>query len=304
MTKVSTDTCDVPGREIPSAIADMRALAVRALPQMYLPDHGMFAFRVRRTGTGRQLEGVSRRYTAIVLIGLAGEDDALAEEILHGSQPADVCRRLLDESSTTDNLGDVALMLWAATAWHLQESFRVRDRLFQLQPLDGLHPTVELAWALAALSLDPGTSSCDDELRQKIADRIKSSFVAKSGLFSHWPPDAQRSRLRAHVSCFADLVYPIHALAQYYVRTGDHEAIAIARQCARTVCDLQGSEGQWWWHYDVRTGRIVERYPVYAVHQDAMAPMALFALQDACGDDFGAAIKKGIEWLRNPPELP
>ena len=69
------------------------------------------------------------------------------------------------------------------------------------------------------------------------------------------------------------------------------------------MCELQGPDGQWWWHFDVRTGRVVERYPVYSVHQDAMAPMALLALREACDVDHGAAIERGLKWLDRPSEI-
>ena len=48
---------------------------------------------------------------------------------------------------------------------------------------------------------------------------------------------------------------------------------------------------------------MIERYPVYAVHQDAMGPMALFALQDACGRDHREAVTRSMDWLVEPPEL-
>jgi hypothetical protein len=66
---------------------------------------------------------------------------------------------------------------------------------------------------------------------------------------------------------------------------------------------VQGTAGQWWWHYDVRTGRVVEGYPVYTVHQDAMGPMALFALREAGGPDHGASVLRGLGWMSGSPEL-
>ena len=51
------------------------------------------------------------------------------------------------------------------------------------------------------------------------------------------------------------------------------------------------------------TGRVVERYPVYSVHQHAMAPMALFAAQDACDADFREQIYKGLGWIGGANEL-
>jgi hypothetical protein len=65
---------------------------------------------------------------------------------------------------------------------------------------------------------------------------------------------------------------------------------------------LQGDGGQWWWHYDWRRGTVIERYPVYSVHQYALAPMALVELADAGGPDHGAAVSAGLKWLTERPE--
>jgi len=52
----------------------------------------------------------------------------------------------------------------------------------------------------------------------------------------------------------------------------------------------------------VRTGKVLEGYPVYAVHQDAMGPMALLALQEASEMDYSLWIDQGLSWLIYPPE--
>ena len=91
-------------------------------------------------------------------------------------------------------------------------------------------------------------------------------------------PGSDVPKLRGHVSCFADFVYPIQALSYYHQATRDARAAEVAISCAERMCQMQGPEGQWWWHFDIRAGRLVEGYPVYSVHQDSMAPMALFAL--------------------------
>jgi len=99
------------------------------------------------------------------------------------------------------------------------------------------------------------------------------------------------------------MVYPIQALALYNKLSGDRAALDVAGRCARQICAKQGNAGQWWWHYDRRTGEVVEPYPVYAIHQDAMAPMALFALQEAGGADFRPSVARGLDWLASSPEL-
>ncbi|MFQ5428663.1 MAG: hypothetical protein ACE5E1_00005, partial [Phycisphaerae bacterium] len=101
---------------------------------------------------------------------------------------------------------------------------------------------------------------------------------------------------------FADWVYPVHALSHYGMAVRDERILEIVRHSADHLCRMQGPDGQWWWHFDSRTGRVIEPYPVYAVHQDAMAPMALFSAEEACRTDYAPAIRRGLQWLIEPPE--
>ncbi len=302
MSVLVADNTTTAGRGVIPAVRAMRATSIRALRRMYLPDEGMFVFCIRRGPNGDCPEGVSPRYTAIVLIGLATESDDVASQILHGRDARSACDVLLNDVTSVDNLGDVALTLWASTALGHPDAERALKRLRELDPERGSHPTVELAWVVSALSLHRDRSS-DDGLAGRVAGRLKSCFDERSGAFAHWPVDAHQGRLRSHVSCFADFVYPVQALSAYHQATGDPSALELAKRCALLMCHRQGRDGQWWWHFDARTGRVVEGYPVYAVHQNSMAPMALFALADACGVDHSPSIARGVRWLESSREL-
>ena len=67
-------------------VSRLREMAIRGLSRMYRPDEGLFAFRLRRTGEELVLEGSSPRYTAIALIGLAGELRGPASAALAGKE--------------------------------------------------------------------------------------------------------------------------------------------------------------------------------------------------------------------------
>lgn len=278
----------------------LRALALRALAPMYRPDQRLFVFRVRRAPGGIVAEGLSRRYTAITLIGLAGEPEPAVAAVLGGHDLHDVCARLMGDVDRDSSLGDAALTAWAAAAVGYPDREPAWKRLLALAPVEGDHPVVEVSWALAALALDAKAPLGD--LRERLARRLIASLDPRSGIFPH-TLGSNGAGLRSHVSCFADLVYPIHALAHHARLGGDREALDAATRCGRDVSGRQGPAGQWWWHYDRRTGDVVEGYPVYAVHQDAMAPMALFALQEASGLDLTAPIRQGLAWLAAAPEL-
>lgn len=279
-------------------------MAIRGLARMYRPEDGLFAFRVRRRREELLLEGSSHRYTAIALIGLAGEDKAVQASVLAGIGVREGCARLVSEVASLESLGDVALVLWAACAAGYPDRLSVVERLLALQPDVTAHPTVEVAWTLAALcaDLDAPFGPLRNRLACRLARRLITAFEPRSGMFPH-SLGGRPGGFRGHVCCFADLVYPIHALARYAELFGDAEARDVALRCASVICARQGPDGQWWWHYDRRTGDVVERYPVYAVHQDAMAPMALFALDRAAAIDLRSPIARGLGWLAHAPEL-
>lgn len=281
-----------------TSLADLRAVSARSLARMYLPAEQIFVFRLRRTARGIIAEGRSPRYTAITLIGLANETEPYQRSVLgdHGTHA--VCDRLNRDVGQATNLGDVALSAWAARAVGYPDRTNFWKRLVELKPGERAYPVVELSWALDAACIDPNSDKTG--LAERLAQRLLESFSRRSRVFPHV---VGTTGTRSHVSCFADMVYPIHALSRYAKLSGDTKALDAATLCAEKICEAQGPAGQWWWHYDSRTGDVVEGYPVYAIHQDAMAPMALFALRDAGGPDFSAAIRKGLDWLLYSPEI-
>jgi hypothetical protein len=279
-------------------ICKLRSTALSALESMYLPPKGLFVFTKKKRPGGISYEGISHRYTSIALLGLAGEDRQIAAQILDGQTPAEVCRRMTDAIQTATSLGDIALTLWASHVLGVPDR-RVIYALQARQPLADGHPTVEVAWALKALCVAQ-TADVGD-LRERLAERLVTSFNRTAGVFPHVLGNP--SSFRSHVACFADQVYPIQALAAYHARSKDLQALELASRCAATICDLQGDGGQWWWHYHRDTGRIIEGYPVYSVHQYGMAPMALFELHAAGGPDYSKAVYRGLEWMRRAPEI-
>lgn len=280
-------------------ISRLRKLSLNALRRMYLPEQRLFVFTMRRGAHGVSPEGVSRRYTAITLIGLAEEPEGSARSVLAGHSSREVCERLASDVISADDLGNVALTLWAACAVGLEDRRKILARMIELDPAGRIHPTVEVAWALKALCEDKEVAVGD--LRKVIADRLLGQFKPSIGVFPHIL--GTMNGFRAHVSCFADMVYPIQALSAYYRWSGSKPALEAAAVCARRICELQGPAGQWWWHYDIRTGQVLEGFPVYSVHQDAMAPMALFELKDAGGPDYTESVWKGLDWILRAPEV-
>ena len=279
---------------MPALIERLRNLAAVALPRMYSDAAKRYVFTVRGVDGTLVPDGVSNRYSAITLIGLAA-DGCDRWELPY--DPRALAATLVAELPAGTNLGDAALIAWAASALGVDAApaWTHVERLFNAKTA---HPTVEVAWALAAAAIDGRHVTA--ALRHKLLGSVLQAWSDEASLFAHVTGSGGA---RSHVACYADQVYPIFALSRFYAKHRDAAALQAALRCARRICKVMGADGQWWWHYDHRTGDVIEGYPVYAIHQDAMGPMALRAVADASGESFDAFIERGLKWLEASPEL-
>lgn len=287
-----------------SLVEKLLVVAQLGLPRMY--DGAVFAHTLRAispdgTGTER-LEGVSIRYTAMTALGMAHLDPSSQIRILGGGTFNELLQRAAVMAERSTDAGSIALVAWAMAETANIFAASLFNALAARLQADEPISTVECAWILSA-SLAAGHLRDTTQLAATARSKLLSA-ASGSPLFGHMIPASASGLLRAHIGCFADQVYPIQALARLSAATGDAEALAAAEACAARICELQGSNGQWWWHYDVRNGSVAEGYPVYSVHQHAMAPMALLELREAGGSDHTSAIVSGLRWLENHPEAP
>jgi hypothetical protein len=282
------------------------ALATRGLPQMYRADSDEFAFsRVFTTSGDRvtaDLSGTSLRYAAIVALGVAWLPAEQQSALLGGHRLDDFIALLVKRQAVSTNLGDIALIAWSAAQTGHALLPDAIARLLQFDRRTAPEYVVETAWVVSALAAARGQLDVEEYL-SAARKRLLDSVVPGSPVFPHVTGPGLVKSYREHVACFADQVYPIQALARLHHSGDDPVALAAARTAAEQICRLQGPDGQWWWFYDARTGDVIEGYPVYTVHQHAMAPMALLDLAEAGGGDYDEPIRKGLRWLTAPAEL-
>ena len=292
-----------------SRVRDYTDLALRGLPASFITDTLEFSQTIRESETSPtgalSREGRNLRYAAIVALGLATVAPETQRSVLQGRTARDLVLAAVGRASTSRDPGAIALVAWAAAEVNGVPDRGLLERISHILGSGDPVPTVETAWmltaAVASLTIDHTTPSAADIARIS-RERLLAS-QGQDGIFPHALPPTALGRLRAHVGCFADQVYPIQALARLAAFTTDPEALAAANLAADRICELQGDAGQWWWHYDARDGSVVERYPVYSVHQHAMAPMALLDLVTSGGADHTDAIYLGLDWLRTHPEV-
>jgi hypothetical protein len=277
---------------------------------MLEPEQRLFCYRLNQTPNGMVREGVSHRYTIMSLLGLhrfqAGGQRSLPVDT------TSILDALLVDLEWIDNLGDLGLMLWLCALSrpeHLEEIYSRLDVRSALARFGGVRDgvTMEIAWFLsglahAALAGGRGLQDLNGIAMQTFS--LLSANQGKRGIFGHQARNRSTiGLLRGRFGSFADQVYPIYALAKYAEAFQSRAALREGQNCADAICRAQGPLGQWWWHYDAVTGKVLQRYPVYAVHQHGMAPLALFAIGDAAGLDFSESIYKGLTWIYGNNEL-
>ena len=276
--------------------------AADGLTKMFRPESRTFAFTQQRGATGElELFGESVRYGAIVLLGLSRLPEDQQRRILHGDSASSFCGYMIGNVQGITNVGDVALIAWAAAELDHPQLDVVISRL---RTLDDGTPceTVPAAWIVAAFTAARDRADTGNAAHTA-AGRLLACSSPVARVFPHHTDPAIAPRGRAHVSCLADQVYPIQALARYAYAYGHDDAMRAANDCAAQICKVMGPAGQWWWHYEARTGDVIEGYPVYSVHQDSMAPMALLDLAEAGGDEHPDAIRLGLSWMVESPEI-
>jgi hypothetical protein len=273
--------------------------ALESLPAMRLDD-GAFCFQ-RRVGEAAPL-GRSPRYTLMVELGLMR---AQATGYLVPVDPDELdagAWRDLEAGGLTS--GDIGLMLWADARREGERGDELADRLdTSLARTGGLGARLgmELGWIVTGLAhhvaaggSQTGVRLLTDALNQLLDNR------APTALFRHFGVAGWRRRFPN----FATQIYSVLALAAVARHGLDDRALPAAISTADRLLEMQLPDGGWPWLFDAERGTVVERYEVYSVHQDAMAPMALLALWEICREPrYTDAVARGLSWIHGGNEL-
>jgi hypothetical protein len=295
MTGVHSAT-DVTGNKVTPLID----LALSALPLMRLSD-GAFCFE-RRVGEGEPI-GRSLRYTLMVELGLLRAQMSGYKLPFEVDELESVVWREIDAPELTP--GDLGLMLWADARQGGRRGAELAERLeAALAGAGGLPARVgmELGWIVAGLAhhVAAGGGDSGERLLAEALDQLLVENRAPSQLFRHFGASGWRRRFPN----FATQIYSVLALAVVARHELDGRALPAARATADRLLEFQLADGGWPWLFDAERGTVVERYEVYSVHQDAMAPMGLLELSEASGEErYVQAVARGLRWIHGTNEL-
>ena len=281
-------------------VTDLIDLAMRALPLMRLPD-GAFCFE-RRVGE-RQPLGRSLRYTLMVELGLLRAQASGYRLPFEVDELQAVVWREIDGSELRP--GDLGLMLWVDARRGSGRGAELTERLgAALRGAGGLPARLgmELGWIVTGLAhhIAAGGGEPARRLLAQALDQLLNENRAPSHLFRHFGARGSRRRFPN----FATQIYSVLALAVVARHQLDERALPAARATANRLLELQLADGGWPWLFDAERGTVVERYEVYSVHQDAMAPMGLLELSEVSGDErYVLAVRRGLPWIHGANEL-
>jgi hypothetical protein len=297
------------GRESQLEVSVLSTIATKALLALFDETEMLFSRRITLRGKGFRREPASPRRTVVALLGLHRFADSGQR------QPFDlqsIETAVFKDKRWIKGIGDLGILIQFAAEYSPDRLISLADNFDFAKALeifpDGREArTAALSRFLAGIS--HAKLSCPDSLPDLTdaavdAYRLLEDNQGASGIFAHaglggffQQPFSNR------LGTIADQMHAIYALATFARAFEIDEPLADALNCANTTRALQGDRGQWWFLYDKRSSRVVNRYPVFSIYQNGMAPMALLALAEATGQNFDDAICSGLSWVAGANEL-
>lgn len=292
--------------ELMAAVAELRRKSQRFLLDVGRGEDGMFPYSTSvRDGSyvNRFDHPQTARYSINSLLGLQkalrtepGQTDATSVNELTQAF-------LAAHASEITNPADLGLLLVLLCEAGLSEPLAVetlaRVRAAATGASTAKLTMQELAWMLWGSCSAAHAGLADAEATASTLFRIVESEFADpdTGLPRH-----STSRYRRGVVSFGAVVYYLRALHEYARLTGERRAVELFAEGVRRIVAIQGEQGEWPWMIGVRSGRPLDFYPVFAVHQDSMAMLFLLpALGD--GHDVARAIDTSLAWVFGANEL-
>jgi hypothetical protein len=276
--------------------AELVELTSRFLDAVYSEERGLYPFTTSVVD-GRYVSDYGPgavRYSINTLLGrfaTAADSGQLTQQL----------ERLRSEHGSTLGAGDSGLMLvlLAETgAPDLQSALATAQAALEREGLarTNLQDLSWLAWG-AARAAEAGVEGAEPfahELREGLR-----ALAGPGALASH-----TRSRARKDLVSFGSTVYYLRALHELGRVFDDAEATTAFEHGVRTALGFQGPRGEWPWLISVSRGHALDVYPVYSVHQLAMAMLFLLpALDDGAVEGIEQAIKRSVRWVAGENEL-
>jgi hypothetical protein len=159
----------------------------------------------------------------------------------------------------------------------------------------------DISWAFLGLIkyIELNNDSSIKESVEKLFKYIDEYFLNKDTFI---PYHNLRLWRKAFVS-FGAVTYYLLSLYEYSRVYNDQYAKSIFKECCLRIMSLQGEYGEWPWFIDTKTGKVLDWYEGYSVHQDSMAMLFLFPAINLGIEEAKSSIIKSYKWLFGANEL-
>jgi hypothetical protein len=282
-------------------LAQLAGLARGLLSLMRSPESGLYSHKAHLVNGRVANKGENALYSAISLVGSLHDGEMTQHAA--ASDPGETLDSLHARVTAGARLSEIGTLVWASALAHDRRADRlVRVTDARLAGASSMEIGLLLSGLVRFAEARPSVRDAALGTAARCATALQERFGWRAGLFRGTSDRHGRDwLLHGRLTSFASQVYPIHGLSDYERVVGIESTEA--RRAAETIVGAQGPLGQWWWIYHQRTGAVIEAYPVYSVHQDAMAFIALLPVYALGGDDHRPALWRGLEWLLGGNEL-
>lgn len=264
-------------------------------------DTGLFDYLLTDKSVEKEKKSLLYTHSLISLLGISYHKDKCG---INHKKAVETIYQIFNASP--QSIRDHSLLLWLLAKDFDDRAVRAYESLIKLPEQEIVKAeTMELAWMLTALVFEYNRIN-DSSIKLKLSDiagLLKKRFIEKSSLFLHRDRHYSKLDLRYNIGNFADQIYSIYAFSMMTKLTDEKQHLKTAEACADKLVSLQGEKGQWWWHYNASDGSVIQKFPVFSVHQDSMTPFSFMALNEVSENDYNPYISIGLRWLISENEL-
>jgi hypothetical protein len=285
----------------------MTELIMRAsnlLEQMYDPSNGLFSYSTRIVDGKYQNDfdhPRAQRYSINSLAGIHRMTLAHPGSWDFGK----VLERYLEKhlESVTD-AGDKGLLLYVLAECrhpHATRQFDIVKKLAVDEKVYCSQVLQDACWLLYGLiAYSRNFSDAESRaLAKQCYNWLTSRFMNGTSLFPYHKVTGPRKRFVS----FGGITYFLKAIYEYASTFDDLSASQLFKDAVGEILLRQGPMGEWAWFYDSMSGRVVDWYEVYSVHQEAMAMLFLLPAHDMGVSEVESAIDSSVSWLFGRNEL-
>lgn len=292
-----------------SALSELPALidgSAAFLAAVYDPETALFPYSTRFDGPAFVNDfrhPATQRYTINTLLGLRAAA-AAGRPLPAPIADVDACveRYVALHADSLRNPADLGLLLVLLEGMDALAPARssALERVAAALPGAGRLTAQDLAWMLwGAVAIARGGDAEAAALAHRLHALMTGDFVDPRSLM----PRHSLNPLRRHILSFGGLVYHLRALAEYADLTGDTRSEELFARGVAAALALQGEHGEWPWMIDTRSGAAFDLYPVFGVHQDAMALLFLLPALDRGLPGCAEAIESSLAWSLGDNQL-